>query len=993
MAWVTPIAALVADTTTFFNVQCSESSCPGSFYNMITTAWANIAYVTHSDFIRLVTETEFGAWAPLLYAVAAIGGLISVALNNPPRNYAWFFMGPPIFYFLITPLDNASIYGVSWRVAGEEMDMEEVWKNAEVGIVNTSWAQEGSRAQEYSKMIGHGAYNLEVGQGLVFLDQLFSTTTNVLVAFVGIGNQRGTGKTDSNLAEVSGGADGPWHLMANAKWGLLQNIVGAKAKDPDVRDALVTFLASECGEGLKEGIDDGRYMAAMSSRGHSLPKSVLKKGEPGVFDRDGLSFSPVGELGKLLKHKGTIPAPRSVKRLVLSGTGQGSFGTFAKKMEKFKDRSFATEIPCRAYLYTVIQALRWESGHAYWQMLRAAPRGFNIDQMIQTLFYGWDIRALEGQPVADSAGMQKFVKQLIFLYMLKNELQFAPELTETTQRFAPSEQARNFTEAYVREQGSTAKAGELYNWAVLMPHVQGILAYLIIIGYPFAAMMMVIPGQWKAFYTWMTFFAWIKLWDVGFAIVHTLERSVWAMIGNGSAMSQAGSMLLQTADHVGEIQVSCSGGAGSGDVKELCPVPNVTEASELDADMAWALLDKTFAAMGAADLDLANGYYIYIMAALYFAVPAVTGQLVLGAKAGMASLATQAIGQNAQEAGGAAKSGAVGEANQRIGQVGQAIGQAATAKSYRKSGLAAQMFDTQNQALDAGLEGERIKNTQGALGARAGAVESLGKSYGSARGVVDSAVGLGSAMAGGSNSGSGTGSGTGGLGMEFLKYGGRVGTRMGALGMDYKANELTQAGLESSIGASAAGVDAAWLGSQQAQRGQGLTQYGQRLGSAADFEAQSAAWEAKNAWGSQVSGIAGVYGANPGSLVGQKPTDMTGLAMSGNLGGGNRRRASYSGFGFQSNVNAVTGAGLSRNGSSSVLSAWGGGYADPQEGPQTVFKQGMGKIGEAAGTVTSLAGNWDKLDGNDHSYRDDFDKIEGALNKTPAPVPPVEDKP
>lgn len=919
---------LVGTTTDLFSAQCSRETCPGSFYNMITTAWANIGYATHSDFIKLVTETELKYWAPLIYAVGAIGGLISVALNSPPRNYAWFFVGPALFYFLLTPSPSNNIYGVAWRVAGQDIPMKDVWKNAEVGIVNTSWAD--SKWEQYKKDTGHGS-TIQVGQGLLFLDGLFSETTNILIAYVGVGQQRGQGGKQSNLAAFGGG-EGPWHLMANEKWGMLENIVGVTARDPDVRDALITFLASECGDQFKKGIDDGRYIAASTSRGKSLPMSVVRGGPTGEFTGQFGANGNYSDFQHGLDGE-RIPTPRSLIRLFDQPDAQGSFKRFSSELQSGKpEQSGRTvEIVCSEYLWTIVQALRWESGHAYWQLLRSAPSGFSEEQVLNTLFYGWDIRKTPQGDVANADEMRSFVKLLTFLYMLRNELMFAPQITENGQRFAPSEQTRNFTEAYVRDQGSKAKAGELYNWAVLMPYVQGILAYLILIGYPFAAMLMVIPGQWKAFYTWVTFFAWIKLWDVGFAIVHALERSVWAMIGNRSSMALVGNALLQTADGVG-VDISCGSGGGGSDAASLCAVPEVKEqGSSADAGgqaKIWMLLDRMLVAMGAADLDLSNGYYIYIMAALYFAVPAVTGQLVLGAKAGMASLATQAISQNAQEAGGAAKSGAVGEANQRIGQVGTAIGQAATAKSYRQSGLASQLFDTQNQALDAGLEGSRLENTQKALGARAGAMDTLAKNYGSASAVIGTGIqgleSVGKAFKAEQGTGSATGDGTGGIGAVF---GSALGNSA-KMGLAYGQYNLDREGQDASVNASALGVDAGWLGSQQAQRGQGLSAYAGRLDKEGDFVAQTAAWEAKNAWGSQISGIAGVYGANPGGLVGQKPLEMTGLALSGNLGRGTERSARYSGFGFQSNVSAVTRSGIARNGSQSVLSIWGGGRYD-----------------------------------------------------------------
>jgi hypothetical protein len=889
--------------------------------------------MAHSDFIYLLTKTGFGTWAPLLYVVAAIGALMSVALNNPPRNYAWFFIGPGIYAFLVYTTED--VRGVSWRVGGEPQNMSEVWKHAETGLANTGVVSGLTNASgiKVNKVSGPSG-NYPVAYPLVFLDTLFSATTDRLIQFIGIGRQQGEGGGDSNLAKIDYYNDqGPWHKLSSLKWGMVENIVGATARDPDIRDALITFLASECGTHFKRGIIDGRYVAAAQSKGESLPASVMV-GVSG--DNAEYSFESSTGVGNSAEAKEfliplsteIIPTPRSLVNLFNQRPeARGAFTKFHQHLEGHKPREAGRhfQISCSEYLWTIVQALRWEAGHAYHQLLRSAPPGFNQEhQLLYSLFYGWDVRKNPQGAYASPDEMKNYVKALIFTYLVRNELMFAPQISEATQRFAPSEQVKSYSETYVRDQGSKAKAGELYNWAVLMPYAQGVITYLVLIGYPFAALLMIIPGYWKAFYTWITFFAWVKLWDVGFALVHTLERSVWGMLGNHGNMARVANMAIDISSDGARINVACPGsGASDVDLSKLCAVPDVTNVGPMKQGHAALWLDKALIMSGAADLDLTNGYYIYIMAALYFAVPAVTGQLVLGAKAGMASLATQAIGQNAQEAGGAAKSGAVGEANQRIGQVGAAIGQAASAKSYRKSGLAAQMFDTQNQALDAGLEGERLKNTQGALAARAGAQQTLAESFKAASAPISSFIKgsesfLSQAKKAPGSSASGTGNATGGT----LGFFGGLAGNSAELAMATNQYDLNREGQIANVNSSAQGVDAAWLGSQQSQRAAGLTQYGQRLGSAADFEAQSAAWEAKNAWGSQVSGIAGVYGANPGSLVGQKPTDMTGLAMSGNLGGGNRRRASYSGFGFQSNVNAVTGAGLSRNGSASVLGVW-----------------------------------------------------------------------
>lgn len=907
--------------------QCDPNSCPGSAYNLVTAAWANIGYMTHSDFLHLVTGTGFGLWAPLFYIMGAIGGLIGIALNSPPKNWTWLMIGPGIFSFLVGTTKDVS--GVAWRVAGKYQPMEEVWKDAETGIGNTYLVKR--LGLSVNKNDGPGG-QYPVAWTLVFLDGLFSSTTNRIVSWIGIGSQEGTGGADSNLAQKEGDGTGPWYILANLKWGMLENIVGVNARDPDVRDALVTFLASECGDQFKKGVDTGAYSAASQSRGSSLPSAVLKDGASGSilsFTGANLNF---GSYKKFVHGMDTevIPTPRSIIRLFNQPKStQGSFREFTEKWRNNDDADNSgrtVEIVCSEYLWVVIQALRWESGHAFWQLVRSSPNGFTRTALLKSLFYGWDIRQTSTSQWASDAQLEDFVKQLIFLHMLKNELLFAPQITETGQRFAPSEQTRNFTEAYVRDQGSRSKAGELYNWAVMMPHVQGILTYLVCISYPFACMLMVIPGHWKALFTWVTFLAWVKTWDIGFAIVHTLERSVWAMIGNHSSMARVANMVIQTADHVGTVTVGTVADCQGDNLSELCAIPDVKESEILTQPNAWALLDKSLLLMGSADLDLSTGYYIYIMSALYFAVPAVTGQLVLGAKAGLGSIATQGLQGGASEAGNAAKSGRGGEVTNNLATNDKSQDAAARTKSQRNSGLALAQFDTANAAMDADMSANRIGGVAGGLNNAAKGSELRANSYASrarllepAASFAQQAKGLAIPPRAKESTGAGEGA-TGGL-LSTIAAGGNF---LVASAQD----NLTHGQLGASARAGHFGAGADWAKMRAGLMSSGFKDYAGKLGAEAEFNANTDAWDSKNAYATHVSGMAGVYGANAGSLApGNKPTDALGLALSGNLGSSANSAARYSGGGFLSNANSMTSAGQAAFGSSLFQSSWDGGFS------------------------------------------------------------------
>lgn len=949
---------------------CSSATCPGSSYNLVTAAWANIGYMTHADFLYLITGTGFSAWAPLLYVVGAIGGLIGVAINTPPRNYVWFFLGPCMFNFL--EFTTTEVKGVSWKVAGKQQPMELVWRDAESGLANTNLVKR--KAIRVTKDNGpEGTY--AVASTLVFLDQLFSSSTDAMIRLVGIGTQVGNGSSRSNLAAAEGaGEDGeaPWFRMATAKWGMLENVVGVSARDPNVRDALVTFLASECGDHFKKGIDTGRYIASQMNRGGSTIRSVLKhEGEDREnYDGNGeLSLLQYRPFARAMDNE-VIPTPRSIIRLlsqesIYQGSSKTTVGNFTNFSSNFQgNRKYTsgrtTELVCTEYLYTIIQSLRWEAGHAYWQLIRSAPPGFTKRQVLKTLFYGWNIRRTEGSEYANFKELEDFTIHLILVYLLRNELMFAPQITETGQRFAPSEQTKSFSESYVRQQGSRQKAAELYNWAVMMPHVQGILTYLVLIMYPFAVMFIVIPGYWKAFFTWVSFFAWIKLWDVGFAVVHSLERSVWAMLGNHSSMARVANVLIQTAGDAGRIEV-----ATACDGKQLaydCAIPNVKEVSvPLTMPQAWGLLDRTLSLMGTADLDLANGYYIYIMSALYFAVPAVTGQLVLGAKAAAANMATQGISQVAGEAGNAAKAATVGDNVNKLQTNQGSLVQGTMAKSHRQSGLAMQQLENANAALDTGIAQGRVSGVKSALDSAGMAAGQRAESYRSMAGVVQSWTST-AGEATSKEQGAGGKGGGGGVSKPFGgKWGAVAGSGVTAV-LATGQNDVSQAAQRANVAAATFGAGATWANTRSKLHGDGFGDYSRKLGAEADFAAQTAAWEAKNDFATHVAGLGGVSGMNPGALnPGPKPTDITGMAMSGQLGSGAQSAARYSGFGFMSHVGEMVSKNSKAFGSSFVSDRWAGGFAGGGgvvSGGKDVLGQGIRALGDSAPADVKNAADW-----------------------------------
>ncbi|RMG40705.1 MAG: hypothetical protein D6719_10180, partial [Candidatus Dadabacteria bacterium] len=748
-------------------------NCPASALNPITAAYATQGYWAQADIIDYLAYTDFGVWAPLIYILAAVGGLISVALGQPPRNYIWFFLGPVFYNYLLGT--RTAVTGVEWQVGGIPQDQREVWKLAEVGLRNSHITSRLKNAKIainidskrtpriapatvtnlFSGATGTPPFDPQVGGtniaavSTVFLwfDEVLSSQIQWLVAWTGILDQGDSSLINdivySNLMKVSGG-NGiltsllnkifggnriiRWHLLSNTKWPLLEDITSAKLSSPDLRDAFVTMMASECGDAIADTINESAFITASNGTSDQLPKSIFRDVKSAPTPPAGL-YNSYTLLKRNLRNI-MIPKPKSLKKLFESDE-PGSFrhavtGSGAPAgNEKYLDNIIRLpRIRCDVYLDLMIMAFRWEAGHIAYQILHSGPqlaedRDLNAKLIVFSLFYGWDIKPGRdpwsgngGDGLTDEAA-QLFLNDLVLVYLFRNELALAPQPVD--QRYTGSQQAKNYVEAYQRTVGSKNKFGELYVWALMMPYIQGLLLYYLAIAYPFACLLMIVPGMHKTLLTWASFWTWAKLWDVGFAMVQQVEKSVWAMIGNSTKAARVNDFIAEMQNW-GSVGAESVANSPVPDIKIYDTAkPNIIELAYNQFDHNLAIFDRAMALGTNLDLDLANAYYIYIMAALYFAVPAVTGQIVLGAKAGAASLVGNAVGQVSQQAGNAAGQGYTGDITQRAKSNQHSIGQAAYAKKKRKNGLMHQALDAGNKEVMAGVSAQAIGAEQSGL--------------------------------------------------------------------------------------------------------------------------------------------------------------------------------------------------------------------------------------------------------------------------------------
>ena len=939
---------------------CSPEDCPGSVFNSITAALATQGYYKQADLLEYFVNGGLGSLASLVYAVSAFAGIIAMVIGAPPRNYVWFFIGPALYHFLIGSHLPAS--GVRWmNMNGKiaKQDNDEVWRLAQAGLYNNGYIIDKNITVTPTAQPSAPA---QVSNFFLWTDYFFSSVIEQMIPLTGIYTLRaGTaGAVNIDQKAPESGITKNWSILTDLKWTKIEDITSAQLSSPHIRDAFSTFLSSECGDGFTEQIDDSLWIQASKGKGKNIPWTVFKD--------DGTKANGIGGSAMLAQNlaQRAIPLPDSITTLLKSGkslengkagASPSSFLASAPVLQGYladieDTQRFSGAITCDKFLNIIIHAFKYQAINIYGQFFGDGPGEFAEDPnaVVYNLLYGWGIGDLK--PAGMSFGnedikRQEYLVNLIFVYLLRNEM----AITAKPKYFAKnaSAETQDYVDTQIKTIGSKTKYAEVYSWAKMMPWFQGIMLYILAMAYPFCALMVLVPGWHKIIVTWMTFWVWTKSWDLGFAVVKVLERSIWSMMGNDPMAKAVNERVLRINEFL-PYKASCA--IPSGGVLGNC---DVTKVEFSGANQGMELTINSFKAFGRAlglagnlELDLTNSYYVYIMAALYFAVPGVAGQIILGAKSGAANLVGGMVQGLGDKASGAAGSGSQAKLAGAVQSNAASIGQTSYAKAMRQSGLATSAIEQQNMAADMG-RGSSALNTKSQLASTAvGAMERRNQSlasqtspiesggiYDGARvkavsgvaglmGMFDGKGGEGASAPGGGGGGGGgyvSGRGTNGKGAAgsgSAAGGAGGGAPGGGLVMpnadaskqiggalqphDRKAlsaiaelkNRTAQPVMDANNEVSAVGSDRQ-LGSFMAQNKQSQAQsHGQRLQGYANFAGETAAAKAAGDFANQAGAYTNIAaGVMGGSLVKQKPMATPDSAMSGLLGGYAKGQSNY----------------------------------------------------------------------------------------------------
>ena len=638
------------------------------------------------------SSNTFVRWGAFIFSLALISALVMMALGQSPKNYAWFMLGPALFYYFIGITED-NFKAVEWKIGKITQEQKYVYRQLNPAITDT----EGIGYLSGDKIDEAPEDTVVLPHYIVLLDSIVSATVGSLVSIF--------------LPDSIEGAEGTsrgskWYLLSNSKWPLLETLTATRLQSNDFREMLTVFMASECGDVLAEQIDtDSFAMAGKVKDGAGLPATVFR--------------ASYDEIGTALSAK-KIPMPYSFRQMLKNKPLEVLSKFITEGGDNVATIADNPIVDCASLLGYVMDGFLYESRQFYFSLPKTMPLEGALDpiEIADPFFNGWAIEP-DGDGLVDIYSksppeMDIFMSNFIMAYMFRNEIMLVP--LNTKQSLLPGQKPEVFAEKYHAAVGGKNKYGEFYTWSLLMPYLQGLLLYVLAIGYPIVCLMLIFPGHFKWVITWTTFYVWAKFWDVGFAIVANIERSVWASVGNSPEIGRINGKIFEL-DKYDKVVVKAD--FPRHDYAKLTSITH----EDLAITSAVELFDKTLTLSQALSHDLQNSFYIYLMSALYFAVPAVTGQLILGSKAGAASILTGAIQGVQGEGGSAAKAGATGELNNVAGLNAATMQQTALAKGHRESGFAAQAMASKNLAQKAQMQNMML---QGAAKQRAMRAEQYG---------------------------------------------------------------------------------------------------------------------------------------------------------------------------------------------------------------------------------------------------------------------------
>ncbi len=520
--------------------------------SLISAILEHSGYVTQSEILNDFKDFFRDAGA-LIYFIALVGGLISLAIFGSFRASRYLIIGPAIYWLLVGP--QTEIPGVKHRFGKSEAMNEELQQN--VGEV-TDYKTKG---------------NVSVAYGFKLFTAPIDETVNLLVENITSGLEQ---EDMLFLSKIEG-----LELVARSRIEsselvemLEEEIV--KPCYPAFKmafDASQNYIKPRITVGLSGsgGVDRPRHMERFRTKTEAFKKNA----EDIFFD-----ISEDGELNKLIKRSSKWYSRRNSVASTLMVDGEpvkkiscatgwnvlfDELWHHASKAVPNKlikssgsnSRPDSLELQCKEItrkLYDdqyegemcsiipgVAMAMLWNHLSHDDFVGRIQRRHRTGSEPLNARQHKVDISMVRtmGSSLGGSLGAAFSFMDVAYNELgrpiLKHGLEASGYKMEGTwAQYTLAHGATHVEEVGLPIYVMVRARQFLYSFALNLPYYQGLLLYILAIAYPFFALVVLIPGKAANFLFLPLAWLWVKSWDVGFAAVFVLERVMYNLLPNWS---------------------------------------------------------------------------------------------------------------------------------------------------------------------------------------------------------------------------------------------------------------------------------------------------------------------------------------------------------------------------------------------------------------------------------------------------------------------------
>ncbi len=457
----------------------------GKASTLVSAAMETAGAAIQSDMLDWVAGADGQSLAAVLYLIAIATAVIVFASGG---NYKWgryLLIGPTLFMFLTTVRSQSD--GTEWAFGTETFEPAAL-KKALVGVVDD----------------GTGT-GIRVSTFFMFWNAFTSEVSQKLIAGIGLEESQ----SEYNFVNKVEKYMNTWNFLG-------------RINDPNLRAVIKLTLGNQCRE---------------------------------FFDAERKVYTP-GSLPTDVQRAKEIVADYDKKKSILFQGGQQVGGwpdevTQYIREKKLEGKAFT----CRELWEELLPDVSEEIVEAIdLQIKHALQPGESLDKARETYFLkiGEYTGKYEGRleaPGVSSNAKQHAINWLMTKalwneiweqnsHIARNSMTGGSPLINNGVEPEPGAGTGNNEDvagaiAQFNTTESYGQRSEFVTAALSLPHYQGVGLLILSAAYPFFAMMTIIPGRALNFLSWMGLWAWLKLWDLGFAVVMLIDNMLYSLFPRG----------------------------------------------------------------------------------------------------------------------------------------------------------------------------------------------------------------------------------------------------------------------------------------------------------------------------------------------------------------------------------------------------------------------------------------------------------------------------